>query len=31
VTPLVGRRIAACLEALARETVASLEAGSVVG
>ncbi len=31
VTPLVGRRIAACLEALASGTVASLEAGSPVG
>jgi 8-oxo-dGTP diphosphatase len=31
VTPLVGRRIAACLEALASGTVASLEGGSQVG
>jgi 8-oxo-dGTP diphosphatase len=31
VTPLVGRRIAACLEALAKGTVASLEAGSPAG
>jgi 8-oxo-dGTP diphosphatase len=31
VTPLVGRRIAACLEALASGTVASLEAGSPAG
>jgi 8-oxo-dGTP diphosphatase len=31
VTPLVGRRIAACLEALASGTVASLEGGSPVG
>jgi 8-oxo-dGTP pyrophosphatase MutT (NUDIX family) len=31
VTPLVGRRIGACLEALAGGTVASLEGGSPVG
>jgi 8-oxo-dGTP diphosphatase len=31
VTPLVGRRIAACLDALAAGTVASLEAGSPAG
>src|SRR6266567_6696454 len=31
VTPLVGRRIAACLDALAAGTVASLEGGSPAG
>jgi 8-oxo-dGTP diphosphatase len=31
VSPLVGRRIAACLEAVAAETVASLENGSLPG
>jgi 8-oxo-dGTP diphosphatase len=31
VTPLVARRISACLEALATGTVASLEGGSPAG